>query len=284
MRRFSNKTTNFLLLQTALMAFFTGLCLYAAGLRTFLPSKAILVASSLVISIISLYGGLLFGLGISLVALFLLGTVLIWGTFVSSTEILSVQEIVIWMIAIVASSVISGALHHWASDTVEENRFMNSKFDQLVTIDETTGFDNKKRFHVEMEEEFKRSVRTGTPFSLLFIQLKYFNEFKRLYGGKEATHLVKTLSDVLWKQTRISDRKFRIEDDLFAVILFNTGEENVHHVLNKIEQLVRHHKLANGKKEVTITLSFGTSSFSSDYTDYSELIRHASHDLEHYTQ
>ncbi|MCZ8523523.1 MULTISPECIES: GGDEF domain-containing protein [Paenibacillus] len=284
MRSFSNKTTQFVFIQTAFIVFLIGLCLYATGFRTIPAGTAVLFAGSLAISLSGLFGGLLLGLGISLAALFVLGTVLIWGTFVSSVEILSVQDTVVWMIAIVASSLISGTLHRWASTTVEENRVMNAKFEELVTIDEMTGFDNKKRFHFEMEEEFKRSVRTGTPFSLLFIELKYFDEFERLYGGKEAAHLVKTLSDVLWKQTRISDRKFRIEAGLFAVILFNTGEDNVHYVLKKIEDLVRHHKLANEKKEVTITVAFGSSSFSGDYTDYTELIQHASHDLEQYTQ
>ena len=161
---------------------------------------------------------------------------------------------------------------------------MKTKFDELVTIDEATGFDNKKRFYLELEEEYKRSVRTGTPFTLMLIHFKYFAEYERLYGHAEKNHLVKSLSDVLWKQTRISDRKFRLEDDTFAVILFNTGADNVHVVLEKMQEQLTHHRLANGTKEVTITISFGTASFDPAMNDYSELIQLAHEELDAYTQ
>lgn len=287
MQGFYNKKRAFVVVQSFLLLFLVTLSLYVTGFDRFaqIPWMTLVLYSGvLIISLASVAGGLLLGLGISLSAMFILGSVLIWGVFVSSVEILSVKEIIIWMIAIIASSLISGVLHRWATTVVDENEDMSAKFDELVTIDEATGFDNKKRFHLEMEEEFKRSIRTGTPFTLLLIQFKYFQEYERLYGSSEFNHLVKSLSDVLWKQTRISDRKFRVEHDTFGVILFNTGEENLHYVLEKIGEQLKYHKLVDGKKEVTLTVSFGAASFKREFNDYTELIQHALQELEDYMQ
>ncbi|MBD0383238.1 GGDEF domain-containing protein [Paenibacillus sedimenti] len=287
MQGFYNKKGAFFIVQSFLLLFLVTLSLYVTGFDRFfqMPRMTIILYSGvLLISLVSMAGGLLLGLGISLTAMFILGSVLIYGVFVSSVEILSVKEIVIWMIAIIASSLISGIFHRWTTTIIDEHKEMAAKFDGLVTIDEVTGFDNKKRFHLEMEEEFKRSLRTGTPFTLLLIQFKYFQEYERLYGFTEFKHLVKSLSDVLWKQTRISDRKFRVEHDTFGVILFNTGEENLHYVLDKIGEQLKYHKLADGKKEVTITVSFGAASFKREFNDYAELIQHAFQELEEYMQ
>jgi diguanylate cyclase (GGDEF)-like protein len=284
MRGFYNKKRTFFVVQSFFLLYLVTLSLYVAGFGKMPWITIVLFASVLTISLTSMIGGMLLGLGISLAAMFILGSTLIWSVFVSYVEILSVKEIIIWMVAIIASPLICGTLNRWATSIVDDNDEMTAKFDELVTIDEVTGFDNKKRFHFELEEEFKRSIRTGTPFTLLLIQFKYLQEFERLYGPKEMKHLINSLSDVLWKQTRISDRKFRVEDDIFAVILFNTGEENVHYVLDKIEEQLKYQKLANGKKEVTITVSFGAASFSSEMNDYSELIQNAFQELAAYTQ
>lgn len=284
MRGFYNKPNTFFLMQACFLLFIIALCLYVTGYKPIPWVTTTLFASVLVILLTSLMGGLLFGLGLSLAAMFLLGSVLLWNAFFSSGVTFSVQVIVIWMAAIGAAAIIGGVLHRWTTTVTSENKEMHRKFDELVTIDEATGFDNKKRFYFELEEEFKRSIRTGTPFTLLLIRFKYFAEYERLYGQAEKRHLIKSLSDVLWMQTRISDRKFRLEDDTFAVILFNTGAENVHYVLDKMEEQLKSHKLANGKKEVTITVSFGTSSFDKEFNDYSELIQLAYEELEAYIQ
>ncbi|WP_028551680.1 GGDEF domain-containing protein [Paenibacillus sp. UNC451MF] len=284
MQGFYNKQTTFFIVQTCFFLFVIALCLYVTGYKQIPWSTTLLFSSALIITLVSLLGGLLFGLGLSLAVMFLLGTVLIWNAFFAAANTLSVKEIVIWMVAIGAAAVIGGVLHRWTTTVTNENKEMNGKFDELVTIDEVTGFDNKKRFYFELEEEFKRSIRTGTPFTLFLIRCKYFAEFERLYGLEEKKFLVKSLSEVLWKQTRISDRKFRLEDDTFAVILFNTGAENVHFVLDKMEEQLRHHRLANGKKEVTITVSFGSASFDQQLNDYSELIQLAFEELDAYMQ
>ncbi|MBE1444887.1 GGDEF domain-containing protein [Paenibacillus sp. OAS669] len=284
MRGFYNKPRTFFLMQACFFLFIIALCLYVTGFKQIPWTIMTLFASALIILMTSLLGGLLFGLGLSLAAMFVLGSVLLWDAFFSSALTFSIQEIVIWMIAIGAASIIGGVLHRWATTVTNENKEMNRKFDELVTIDEATGFDNKKRFYFELEEEFRRSIRTGTPFTLLLIRFKYLAEYERLYGQEEKKYLIKSLSDVLWTQTRISDRKFRLEDDTFAVILFNTGSEKVHFVLDKMEEQMKSHKLSNGKKEVTITISFGTSSFDKEFNDYSELIQLAYEELEAYTQ
>lgn len=247
-------------------------------------SDMLLFGSALLIVITGVVFGLLPGLGVSLVVMFLFGTSLIWAAFFSSASLPSEGAIVLWMVVLLVAPIITGLLHKWVMTLSAEHKEMSDKFEQFVTIDETTGFDNKRRFFFELEEEFNRSQRVQAPFSLLLIQIKYYDKFCSLYGQKEADHLMQTLSGILWNHTRRTDRKFRLEEDTFAIILTNTSETNVDIVIEKIEHLCKNHELINKRKKVTLTFSFDISSYNESLSDYMELVQNANHELEQYIQ
>ncbi|GLI07702.1 hypothetical protein YDYSG_37320 [Paenibacillus tyrfis] len=282
MKGFYAKNQTYLFYQLLLLLLTPLVCLFAAGFPPVSWSNALLLAAVLLIGIAGTVFGLVAGLGLSLAVLFVFGSILLWKAFVSSAIFLSPGEIVIWMAAILAAPVVTGMLHKWVATTTAENQEMKDKFDQLVTIDEPTGFDNYKRFLFEMEDEFKRSRRTGAPFTLLLIQVKYFQQFQTLYGAKETLHLLQSLSSILWNHTRMTDRKFRIADDTFAVILSNTEEENADIVIGKIGSLFKTHVLANQKQAVTLSVAFGVASYNEGLGDAKELVQHANDELEQY--
>ncbi|XOK62409.1 GGDEF domain-containing protein [Paenibacillus elgii] len=282
MKGFYAKNQTYLFYQLLLLLLTPLVCLFAAGFPPVSWSNALLLAAVLLIGIAGTVFGLVAGLGLSLAVLFVFGSILLWKAFVSSAIFLSPGEIVIWMAAILAAPVVTGMLHKWVATTTAENQEMKDKFDQLVTIDEPTGFDNYKRFLFEMEDEFKRSRRTGAPFTLLLIQVKYFQQFQTLYGAKETLHLLQSLSSILWNHTRMTDRKFRIADDTFAVILSNTEEENADIVIGKIGGLFKTHVLANQKQAVTLSVAFGVASYNEGLGDAKELVQHANDELEQY--
>ena len=281
---FYAKKRTFFVYQIILLLFTMFLCLYAADFSTLSSVKLVLLGCTLLIAVSGLLYGSLASLAISLIVLFVFGTILLWQVYISSTNTMQLWEIVLWMIVFPAVAVVTGTFQKWISGILAENKEMKEKFASLVTIDEITKFDNQNRFLFHMEEEFKRTQRTRSPFSLLLIKIKYFERFEQLYGEKEKNHLLRSLSTLLWNNLRITDRKFRIADDTFAVILTNTEDENTGDVVRKVESLLKHHQLANKKRDITVTLAFGVSHYQEELLDFTEMIQHAQHDLEQYVQ
>ncbi|WP_232695708.1 GGDEF domain-containing protein [Brevibacillus daliensis] len=275
---------NYILFQVVMFLFLVLLCLFAAGVEEMTTTNWILLVCTLLISMTGMLGGLLVGLGVGLVVLFIFGSLLIWNVFASVPIPLSVREIVLWMAAFLAAAVTSGQLNRAVTGILAENKEMNGKFDALVAIDEVTGFDNEKRFSFDLEEEFSRSRRTGVPFSLLLVQVKFFEQFRALYGQKEADYLLVTLANIFRSNTRITDRKFRISPDTFAILLNNSVDENAQIVVRKIEKLLQHHTLHNKKKQVTLTISFGLTDYRDDVSDHLELVESAKLELTQYIQ
>lgn len=285
----SNKNGRFIGYQVTFLFFILLLILFAAGFPSLPLIPAILIGWTLIISLTGILFGLLASLGLSLFSLFLFGSLLIWGMFAGWTIPLSVTDIVIWMGLFLIAAILTGLTHRLVSQTVAEHQEMVEKFDELVTIDEVTGFSNEKRLFFDLEEEFSRSRRTGIPFSLMLIEVNYLDSYFRLYGQKEGDYLLSSLAALLRNNTRLTDRKFRLDlseqvSGTFAVILSNSHEEGAEVVVQKLEKLLRVHTLENNKKQVTLTIGFGISHYAEDVSDHLEMVQRAKQELDQYIQ
>lgn len=284
MKGFYTKEKDYFLRQTILFLFTILLCFYTFGqaMQDWLTWSLFL--STAIIMVTGMMKGLLAALGVCLVVLFVWGSLLIWSHFAAMPLRFSVEELIIWMTFFLGAAVTSGLPHRIMSTILAENDEMNSKFDELVSIDADTGFDNEKRFSFDLEEEFSRARRTGTPFSLLYVKILYFRQFVDLYGRKETEHLLQSLAELLRQKTRITDRKYRPHEDTFAILLANSTEENAQIVIAKIEKLLQHHTLRRKNKQITLTIAFGLASYREDMSDPLELIHDARKELEQYIQ
>ncbi|GAA4721934.1 GGDEF domain-containing protein [Brevibacillus fulvus] len=284
MKGFFIKNRIYLYYQLGLFFFTVVVCLSLVPVESISSVNLILLVTTLVLCIIGMLCGLLVGLGSALLALFLFGSLLVFSDFFSLPFQLSVKEIILWMMAFIAAASLTGLLHRVLTGILEENREMKQKFADFVTIDEWTGFDNEKRFYYDMEEEFNRSRRTGVPFSLLIVEILYYDQYLVLYGEKETAHLMKEMAEKLRSKTRITDRKFRIGDGSFAILLCNCNAENGELVIRKVEQLLKRHTLETKRKQVELTISFGLAEYREEYSEYMEMVEHARKELNDYVQ
>ncbi|MFS0554905.1 GGDEF domain-containing protein [Brevibacillus sp. 179-C9.3 HS] len=289
MRERFSKNGKFISYQVLFLLFIILLALFAVGMPALPLISSLLLGWTLVISLTGIIFGLLTSLGLALISLFAFGSLLIWGMFASWTISFSFSGIVVWMGLFLGAAVLTGLIHRLVSQTVAEHQEMVGKFDELVTIDEVTGFSNEKRLLFDLEEECSRSRRTGIPFSLMLIEVLYLDSFYRLYGPKEGDYLLSSLSSLIRNNTRLTDRKFRLDrgeqgSGTFAVILSNSHEEGAEVVVKKIEKLLSVHNLENDKKQVTLTIGFGISHYAEDVSDHLEMVQRAKQELEQYIQ
>lgn len=289
MRERFSKNNKFISYQVLFLLFMILLALFSMGMPDLPLIPAMLLGWTLVISLTGIIFGMLTSLGLALLSLFAFGSLLIWGMFANWTISFSFSDIVIWMGLFLGAAVLTGLIHRLVRQTVDEHQEMVGKFDDLVTIDEVTGLSNEKRLLFDLEEEFSRSRRTGIPFSLMLIEVMYLDAFYRLYGLKEGDYLLSSLSTILRSNTRLTDRKFRLDrgeqgSGTFAVILSNSDEEGAEVVVKKIEKLLTVHHLENEKKQVTLTIGFGISHYAEDVSDHLEMVQRAKQELEQYIQ
>lgn len=216
----------------------------------------------------SLVWGLLPSLILSLSILFVLGTFLFFIEFqniheeINFIESFKMREFVIYGVILLLTNVLGGSVHRHYFTVVKERNSLRSDVEQFVAIDPDTSFDNAKRMEIEIAREMKRIDRHGGQFTILFLELDYYDEFLKVYGWKEVNHLLQQIGEKASGILRFSDKKFRFNHNKFAFLLIEMSKEHVEIVGDKLSTHLTDHKLLSGK---TVTLQFHMS-----YEEYND--------------
>jgi len=110
----------------------------------------------------------------------------------------------------------------------EKEMFLPSTIDRNIEnnvsiFDPLTHSYNHEYFMLRFDEEFKRAMRDEVDISLLMIDINEFYAYEELYGKKEADNCLIKIATCLKKQcSRPADMVFRIEGDVFYLLLPNT--------------------------------------------------------------
>lgn len=212
----------------------------------------LIICITLAIIAAGIWLGSIYALAGTIIVLFVLGTLMMFLHTDASPET-ELQTLVIWGIALLLFSFMSGRIHDIATGLHRSVKHLQDEINSFVAIDRVTGFDNKQRMKLELSEEIKRAERYGNSFVFLLLQMHYFKEFKSLYGEKETDRLFQFVSSKIRSCVRETDKKFRPAEERFGILLTHTPAEHMPAVLEKLKKQLDTYQLKNGKY---VTLTF----------------------------
>lgn len=96
-----------------------------------------------------------------------------------------------------------------------------------ANFDFLTGLPNRQMFHDRLNQEIKKSSRTGQPIALLFIDLDHFKEINDTLGHDLGDAVLKDVAMRLTQCVRESDTVSRLGGDEFTVILGDLDDQGV---------------------------------------------------------
>jgi len=141
----------------------------------------------------------------------------------------------------------------------------NSMLEKL-TIDMLCGIPNKNAFIDRIEEELQRSVRTGSKFAILFLDVDNFKEINDKKGHLEGDKLLKKIASIVRSIIRKSDVVARFGGDEFTVLLLDINKSVVDCVTKRIK-----HQISSECDGVSI--SIGRAIYPDDGRTIEELIK-----------
>lgn len=150
---------------------------------------------------------------------------------------------------------------------------------QLMAVtDGLTGLFNHRFFHERLVEEIDRCNRYGkSGLCVLMIDIDDFKHLNDKYGHLAGDHVLKEVSSIIRRESRVSDIVSRYGGEEFAVILPETGKRMSLIFAERLRVLVESKSFAmeDMKIEEKVTLSIGISYFPEDASSPSQLIDRA---------
>ena len=155
----------------------------------------------------------------------------------------------------------------------------NEKLKLLANRDGLTELMTRRAFDETLQHEFKRSKRSGSPLSLLLLDVDWFKRYNDRYGHPAGDECLRAISRCLRnKVRRPADSAARYGGEELAAILPDTDADGAfvigEAVLNAVRAL---HKPHEASEYGVVTASIGVATFggSGDQTSMAELLRRA---------
>jgi diguanylate cyclase (GGDEF)-like protein/PAS domain S-box-containing protein len=144
-----------------------------------------------------------------------------------------------------------------------------------ANFDLLTGLPNRRMFHDRLEQELKKSHRSGTRMALMFLDLDHFKEINDTLGHAMGDILLKEAAYRLGRCVRESDTVARLGGDEFTVILSELDDTEA------VERIAQHmlRRLSEpyqlGNEMAYVSASIGVTLYPEDAGDIEALLKNA---------
>lgn len=194
----------------------------------------IMLGITFLISITTYIGGIIFGLILTSVAIFLYASLIFYRNTVLNIDINYISYI--WMLSMPIICMTSGRLSNVILAIQQENKVLTDKYKNLVTVDEVTGLGNIKHFYSTLEKEMSKSNRHKNKLTLMMIKLPYYKEIRKIIGEEKTYNLVKSVSNIIIDSTRSEDERYYLESDMIGIIMPYTDFDGANTVKERIKK------------------------------------------------
>lgn len=158
----------------------------------------------------------------------------------------------------------------WISITVYEE-----KLEVQAMTDYLTTLYNRAAILKLGEAELKRARRHAYPVGVVMCDIDHFKIVNDTYGHDAGDVTLKTISDIIRSNIRLSDLVGRFGGEEFLLIIPDITQLNLLQLLNKIRLLIEEHTIQYGKHEIKVTLSFGVDLIGPDSYHLTDAIKSA---------
>lgn len=147
---------------------------------------------------------------------------------------------------------------------------------KLATTDGLTELYNHRYFQDTLRKQIDSSKRYEQKFSLIILDIDFFKKFNDQYGHQIGDEVLRTVSNILKKNTRTTDYVCRYGGEEMSIILPQTSKTEALINAQRICDAVANTPLKiSNNKEVNITISLGVSTFPENGESPQKLIEYA---------
>jgi diguanylate cyclase (GGDEF)-like protein/PAS domain S-box-containing protein len=134
--------------------------------------------------------------------------------------------------------------------------------EELASVDSLTGSANRRQFDDSLAQEWRRSVRTGSPMSLLLLDVDHFKLYNDFYGHLRGDNCLRQIARAALDMVqRPGDLVARFGGEEFAVILPGTSRDAALGLAERLRSAVEQHSIehtASPHNVVTISIGCAT--------------------------
>jgi len=147
---------------------------------------------------------------------------------------------------------------------LHEAESLQKRYEQLSTIDELTGLNNRRYFFSEAEGMLARARRHKQHCSLMLLDVDFFKHINDEWGHIVGDKVLCALADVIRQEARGGDLVARVGGEEFVVMLTESGLEGADLMAQRVQERLARLEFGPQIGNLRLTASIGISGYSPD--------------------
>lgn len=148
---------------------------------------------------------------------------------------------------------------------VSDTQALQNKLRHDAHYDFLTGLHNKRFVEEQLAIEFSRSDRSGTPLSLLLLDIDHFKAINGAFGHIACDKVLAAVASMLRMNSRNGDILSRYGGEEFLLLLPNTDLASAMQVAERIRSETANLALSSAGKTIRFTVSLGVTCLQSTF-------------------
>ncbi len=161
--------------------------------------------------------------------------------------------------------------------TAYDKAVLFMRVEALAVKDEMTGIANRRRFFEVAARDLAAASRHDRPLTVLMVDIDHFKRVNDTYGHATGDDVIRTVATRLAERIRQTDVIGRYGGEEFALLLQNTGQENV--LPERLRASIADEPIQTRSGDLTVTVSIGLAYRTAADTDIESLLSRADKQL-----
>ena len=145
----------------------------------------------------------------------------------------------------------------------------------MSVLDGLTGLYNRRQFEISVEQEYNRTKRHPSDFSLAILDIDFFKKVNDTYGHQYGDYVLRTVADLMKQSFRKTDLLYRYGGEELIMIMPETNIEGALIPVQRLRRMVEEYDFDYNGVKSKVTVSIGLTMNYQNFNSSAEILKSA---------
>ncbi len=159
--------------------------------------------------------------------------------------------------------------------TIFKMKYQYTEKEFMSVLDGLTGLYNRRQFEIGLEQEYNRTKRHPSDFSLAILDIDFFKKVNDTYGHQYGDYVLKTVAELMKQSFRKTDLLYRYGGEELIMIMPETNIEGAVIPVQRLRRMVEEYNFDYNGVKAKVTVSIGLTMNYQNFNNAAEILKSA---------
>jgi diguanylate cyclase (GGDEF)-like protein len=159
--------------------------------------------------------------------------------------------------------------------TIFKMKYQYTEKEFMSVLDGLTGLYNRRQFEIGLEQEYNRTKRHPSDFSLAILDIDFFKKVNDTYGHQYGDYVLKTVAELMKTSFRKTDLLYRYGGEELVMIMPETNIEGALIPTQRLRRAIEEYDFNYNGVKAKVTASIGLTMNYQSFNSTAEILKSA---------